>query len=369
MTGRYIVALPFNNNISQLGISRSRAYNRFKSSEKKFHQNPQLAEQYKTVIQEYIDLGHMTEINTSKLANHGYYLLHHAVFKEGSLTTKLRVVFDGSAKTNTGVSLNDTLHVGPIIQDDIFSLLSRFRLYQYVLTGDIEEMYRQILVRPEDRKYQRILWRDDDGPVRTYELNTVTFGLSAAPYLAIRCLHQLADDEQHRYPTGAAILKRDLYVDDLLTGAQTREEAITIHHELEKLMKLGCFNLRQWASNDPTLLQELDSEDINKHLQLGDSTTLKTLGISWDSAADKIKYFVKIAPNIDPITKRVILSETAKLFDPLGLLSPVVIVAKAFIQKLWTLNVHWDTVLPLDLQKEWLQFYKQLPTLEQATFP
>ncbi|XP_015119449.1 uncharacterized protein LOC107042779 [Diachasma alloeum] len=169
MTGRYIVALPFNNNIFQLGISRSRAYNRFKSSEKKFHQNSQLAEQYKTVIQEYIDLGHMTEIDTSKLADHGYYLPHHAVFKEGSLTTKLRVVFDGSAKTNTGMSLNDTLH--------------------YVLTGDIEKMYRQILVRLEDRKYQRILWRDDDGPVRTYELNTVTFGLSAAPYLAIRCLH------------------------------------------------------------------------------------------------------------------------------------------------------------------------------------
>ncbi|XP_063994277.1 uncharacterized protein LOC135171578 [Diachasmimorpha longicaudata] len=367
-TGRYIVALPFNDNISRLGTSRSRAYNRFKSCEKRFFWDADLARQYKAVIQEYIDLGHMTEINTSNLSDHGYYLPHHAVFKRDSLTTKLRVVSDGSATTSTGVSLNDALYVGPTIQDDIFSLLSRFRLHQFVLTGDIEKMYRPVLVRPEDRKYQRILWRDDDGPVRTYELNTVTFGLSAAPYLAIRCLHQLADDEQHLYPTGAAILKRDLYVDDLLTGAQTLQEALTFRSELESLMKRGGFNLRQWASNDPTLLHGVASEDINKRLQLGDSTTLKTLGIAWDSAVDKIKYFVKPS-NIGQTTKRVVLSETAKLFDPLGLLSPVIIVAKAFIQKLWTSKVDWDATLPPDLPKEWLQLYQQLPVLEQVTFP
>ncbi|XP_063972059.1 uncharacterized protein LOC135159927 [Diachasmimorpha longicaudata] len=220
-------------------------------------------------------------------------------------------------------------------------------------------MYRQVLVRPEERKYQRIVWRDDDDPVRTYHLHTVTFGLSAAPYLAIRCLHQLADDEQHQYPTGAVILKRNVYVDDLLTGAQTRQEAITIQSELENLMKLGCFNLRQWASNDPTLLQGVASKDINKRLQLEDSTMLKTLGITWDSVADKIKYFVKTS-NIVQLTKRALLSETAKLFNPLGLLSPAIIVAKAFIQKLWILKVDWDATLHPDLQKEWLQLYQKL---------
>ncbi|XP_076384394.1 uncharacterized protein LOC143263022 [Megalopta genalis] len=112
-------------------------------------------------------------------------------------TTKLRVVFDGSAITSTGFSLNDTLHIGPKIQDDLFYILLRFRIHQYVITGDIEKMYRQFLVRPEDRRYQRILWRDTDNCVKTYELNTVTFGLSAAPYLAIRCLQQVAQDEEY----------------------------------------------------------------------------------------------------------------------------------------------------------------------------
>jgi hypothetical protein len=101
------------------------------------------------------------------------------VIKETSDTTKLRVVFDGSALSTTGVSLNDTLHTGPKLQDDLFEILLKFRSHQYVITGDIEKIYRQILVRPEDRKYQLILWRNSNGEVETYQLNIVTFGLSA----------------------------------------------------------------------------------------------------------------------------------------------------------------------------------------------
>lgn len=91
------------------------------------------------------------------------------------------------------------LMVGPTMQDNIQALLLRFRLQSYVLTGDIEKMYRQFLMRPEDRRFQRIIWRDDEGNIRSYELTTITFGLSAAPYLATRCLNQLAMDEAERY--------------------------------------------------------------------------------------------------------------------------------------------------------------------------
>ncbi|XP_015111016.1 uncharacterized protein LOC107037141 [Diachasma alloeum] len=360
--GRYIVALPFNEKKSLIGESRSRAFRRLKSLERRLEGNAELNTQYCAVIKEYLDLGHLTEVTEADLSSFGFYLPHHAVIKESSLTIKVRVVFDGSAKTSTGISLNETLHVGPTIQDDIFSLLLRFRLHPYVLTGDIEKMYRQVLVRPEDRQYQRILWRDGKEPVRTFELNTVTFGLSAAPYLAIRCLHQLAKDEGHRHPGAARVLQSDLYVDDLLTGTQTGEEA------LDKLVKLGGFNLRQWASNDPLILNELTSDSVNHHLQIGDSTTLKTLGVLWNSSADTITYTAKVSSN-EAVTKRIVLSETAKICDPLGLLSPVVIVAKIIVQKLWTLKIGWDTPLPSDIQEEWLQFYGQLQDISMVTFP
>ena len=160
---------------------------------------------------------------TKVIAKNGYYLPHHAGIKESSATTKLRVVFDASAKTSNGYSLNNNLAVGPTIQDDIFSHLLRLRTHKYVLSADIEKMYRQVLVREEDRKYQQILWKVGN-EIKTYQLNTVTFSLAPAPYLAIRCLIQLADDEGRNHPIAAETLKKDMYVDNLLTGAETTKE-------------------------------------------------------------------------------------------------------------------------------------------------
>jgi hypothetical protein len=112
-------------------------------------------------------LGHTTKITTDLPSSGQHYLPHRGVIKETSDTTKLRVVFDGSALSTTGVSLNDTLHTGPKLQDDLFEILLKFRSHQYVITGDIEKIY------------QLILWRNSNGEVETYQLNIVTFGLSA----------------------------------------------------------------------------------------------------------------------------------------------------------------------------------------------
>ncbi|XP_033317753.1 uncharacterized protein LOC117215502 [Bombus bifarius] len=201
--GRYIVALSFNEKLSSLGSSKAAAMSRLASLHRRFQRDKQYETAYSVVIQEYLDLGHMTKINTDHATDHGYYLPDHGVIKESSDTTKLRVVFDGSASSTTGVSLNDALHTGPKLQEDLRNILLRFRSFQYVLTGNIEKMYRQFILRPEDRPYQKILWRADNGEIETYRFNTVTFGLSAAPYLAIRCLKQLAEDEGPRFPRAA----------------------------------------------------------------------------------------------------------------------------------------------------------------------
>ncbi|XP_068972383.1 uncharacterized protein [Bombus flavifrons] len=323
--GRYIVALPFNETTPSLGSSKAMAMKRLTSLCRRFQRDKQFEADYHAVIQEYLELGHMTKITTDHYTDDGYFLTHHGVIKESSQTTKLRVVFDGSAPTTTGVSLNDVLHTGPKLQDDLFFILLRFRSHQYVITGDVEKMYRQFLVRPEDRKFQQILWRNSDGRVDTYQLNTVTFGLSAAPYLAIRCLRQLADDEGHRYPRAATVLRRDFYVDDLLTGVDTRGEARSLRTELTELLKLAGLNIRKWASNDRELLRGLSEQDINDKLLLGESQTFKTLGVIWNSFDDSILYSVKINPTASRVTKRTISSEIAKIYDPLGLLAPVIL--------------------------------------------
>ncbi|XP_015125115.1 uncharacterized protein LOC107046906 [Diachasma alloeum] len=290
-TGRYVVALPFKESTQKLSLTKEIARKRLQSLDRKFIRDPQLKEQYRAVISEYLELGQMTKIIDDN--NEGFYLPHHAVIKETSLTTKVRVVFDGSASTPEGLSLNSALMVGPTIQDDIFSLITRFRFYKYVLTGDIEKMYRQFIIRPEDRKYQKILWYDDDNEITTYQLNTVTFGLSSAPFLAIRSLQQLARDYSDQYPLASHILQRDMYVDDLLTGFSTKEAARDAQTQVTECLQQAGLKIRQWASNDMSLLQHLPAEDINKNLQLDSSQALKALGVSWNSQADNICYSVK----------------------------------------------------------------------------
>ena len=252
---------------------------------------------YSNVIQEFVDLGHMTKIDPDQPANHEYYLPHRGVIKESSDTTKLRVVLDGSASSNTGISLNDTLLIGPKLQEDLFDILLRFRSHQYVLSGDIEKMYRQILIRPEDRKYQQILWRNSNGEIDAYQLNTVTVGLSAAPHLALRCLKKLADDA--------------------LTGADTKEEVLSIRKELTDLLQSGGFNIRGWASNDSDILRGLSEQDKCRKLQLGESQTLKTLGLFWDSQVDASLYSDDTQADLPRVTKRSISSVIARIYDPL----------------------------------------------------
>ncbi|XP_078051509.1 uncharacterized protein LOC144477649 [Augochlora pura] len=204
--------------------------------------------------------------------------------------------------------------------------------------------------------------------MKTFQLNTVTFGLSAAPYLAIRCLTQLAQDEGRQFPEAAQALTRDFYVDDAITGASTLDEALSLRNELTNLLNTAGLNIRQWASNHPALLQGLAEENVNKILQLGESSTIKTLGVVWNSSDDTISYAVTTSKSIGPITKRTISSEIAKIYDPLGLLGPVIIVAKILLQKLWTMKVDWDESLPMDVHTEWREYYLTLPLLNNVVF-
>ncbi|XP_033218066.1 uncharacterized protein LOC117173536 [Belonocnema kinseyi] len=138
VSGRYCVKLPFNDKRDTLGNSRNTALQRFHALERRFEKDPALKEQYTACIQGYFKESHIKSISSNEPNNQGYYLPHHAVVKTCSLTTKTRVVFDDSAKTTTGISLNDSLMVGPIIQEDLFSIITRFRTFQYALTADIE---------------------------------------------------------------------------------------------------------------------------------------------------------------------------------------------------------------------------------------
>jgi len=362
---RYVVRLPFREIGKRLGDSKIGALKRFSALERKFERDGSFKAQYAQAFAEYLSLGHLSLVKDPE--DDGYYMPHHAVFKEASDTTKIRIVFDASAKSSNGTSLNDVLMVGPTIQDTLFSHLVRFRTYKYVLTADIEKMYLQVLVHPDERRYQRVLWRRND-KIETYQLNTLAFGISSSPFLAIRTLHKLADDERHAFPGAAEMLKTHLYVDNLLSGADTINEARSIRDELTALLARGGFNLRQWASNDERLIDDLPTRALHTGVVLDAERSLKTLGITWGVRDDQICYTTHPIKIVEKLTKRNILSEIAKIFDPLGLLGPIVLYAKKLMQNVWRSGVHWDESVPQCIHTEWLEFARQLEVIEQITF-
>lgn len=169
--------------------------------ERRLTANRNLNDLYTKFMTEYESLGNIIE-KASPLCDPDtrrcFYLPHHGILRETSTTTKLHVVFNGSARTNLGRSLNQYLHTGPALQPNLIDILLRWRMHRYVCSADIEKMYRQIVIHSDDRDFQRILWRSSPlEPIQKYRLYAVTYGLSIAPYLALRILQQLKQDEAH----------------------------------------------------------------------------------------------------------------------------------------------------------------------------
>ncbi|UYV82438.1 hypothetical protein LAZ67_21002170, partial [Cordylochernes scorpioides] len=335
--GRYVVSLPFKLNYNkinyQLGDSKSQALRRFLSLERRFHQKPVYSQHVREFMQEYLNLGHMeviNEIEPEQLSHQVYYMPYHAVLRDQSTTTKLRVVFDASARTSTGLSLNDLLYCGPKLQEDIFNILIKFRTYSIALTADIEKMYRQIRLNPADCCFQRILWRaSPNEPIKEYQLATVTYGTTSAPYLAIKTLKTLAHDEQEQFPQASKAILTNFYVDDMLSGANSVEEAKDLIIKLNQIMRRG--------------------------------------GLIWNTIKDVFQ--VKVQDTMDVKTKRQLLSVIAQFFDPLGIISPSIILLKILMQDAWKLQLDWDDYLPDDIVNLWAQFKKDIGYLSQVMIP
>ncbi|XP_050340495.1 uncharacterized protein LOC126766847 [Bactrocera neohumeralis] len=362
--GKYVVSLPFRKdypvNIS-LGSSLKIAYSQFYRNEARLSRDENLQKEYNRVLNEYVELGHMAKIHTNQTADssNNYYLPHHAVKKEESTSTKVRVVFNASQATSNGTSLNDILLPGPVLQADLTILILRWRLFKYVFNSDIEKMYRQILLKADQTKYQRIVFRNHPTEqTNLFELKTVTFGINCAPYLAIRTLLQLADDVESSLPVASNILRKCMYVDDVLAGGHSIEAAIKARNEIRTALESAGFPLRKWTANCGRILQGLPKDHLlNKEfLDFEDTSDVKALGIRWNAHTDF--FYFKTKPILSPesYTKRAILSDIAKLFDPLGWLAPIIVTAKMIMQHIWLEGTQWDEVVSPTTLDRWHTF-------------
>ncbi|MBN2877647.1 MAG: hypothetical protein JXL85_08365, partial [Bacilli bacterium] len=286
------------------------------------------------------------------------------IIRESSSTTKLRVVFDGSAKTSSGVSLNDTQMIGAKQQKDLFEILLRFSNHKYAMTADIEKMYRQIRVHKDQCDLQRILWMENGRMVK-YRLLTVTYGTASAPFLATRCLKELANVEHLNFPIASDVAVKDFYMDDLMTGSDTIEEAIVLQKEMIEMLLRGGFKLHKWCANDMRVLGSIDENLREKQVLINEEDTVKALGMRWIPSGDCFIFSIEELPEFSVLTKRIVLSDISKLFDPLGFLGPIIVLAKLFIQHLWIQKLGWDEPLSEEDHQSWINYRAQLQALNK----
>ncbi|XP_033231938.1 uncharacterized protein LOC117182932 [Belonocnema kinseyi] len=194
--------------------------------------------------------------------------------------------------------------------------------------------------------------------------------MGSSPYFAIRVNYQLVEDEKVNFPLAASVFASETYVDDLFVGGVDKVSTIALRDDLLQLASASGLRLRKWFSNSVDLLTGLDQSDHGLAIELpyDNSSGFKVLGILWSPSDDAFHFHINEVHD-EISTKRSILSAVSKLYDPMGWLAPVTIVAKILLQKLWLQKLDWDHTLPSDLAQEWYDFCTKLPALSRISIP
>lgn len=372
--GRYIVSLPWIEGHQALPNNRTVAERRLKSTVKSL-ENKGLLNAYQEIFKQWLDEKIIEEVKADILEEiNCHYLPHRAVIKEHS-TTKIRPVFDASAKEKNSFSLNDCLTKGPNYIELIPSILNKFRLYKYGVTADIRKAFLQIEVKEEDRDFLRFFWRENGDPtkMKIFRHRRVVFGVNSSPFLLAATLNYHLDRVPSHLQETALKLKKSMYVDNCVTSCQSEEELRNFMKQSKEIMLSACFDLRGWVYNDIRINKSQTFIETEKTSEISDvqiSDTVNVLGISWNTAEDVLFCDVKLEKYYEEnLTKRIILSLAGQLFDPIGFLSPVTLIPKILLQECWKRKLSWDAKLPNDLEKKFQKWMTELKILKNIRIP
>ena len=319
------------------------AQHRLRLSQKRLSKDQERLKKYKECMEDLLQKGYAKKAPASETPGKTWYLPHHAVFhtpKPG----KVRVVFDCSAKYR-GSSLNDQLLQGPDFTNSLVSVLTRFRQENVALMSDVEAMFHQVNVKPDDCSALRFLWwpsGDLSLEPEEYVMTMHLFGGVSSPSCANYALRKTADDNKANF--AAEIVnsgKRNFYVDDCLKSVKLDEDAVRHVRDLTELLKKGGFRLTKWLSNSRTVVESVP-ECVS---------------------SDTFRFKVIIKDR--PATRRGILSVVSSIYDPLGFVAPFTLPAKILLQNLCKKKLEWDDKISDEDLERWKSWLATLPKLEQ----
>ena len=373
--GRYMLKMPFRSKPIEIPNNRSMAETRQKHLLRKLQRDATLRAGYIKAVEGYVTSGYarkLTEQEMKEDKNHGvWYIPHHAVLNPKK-PGKVRVVHDCAAKY-AGKSLNDHLYTGPDILNSLLGVLFRFRQENVAIVADVEAMYHRVLVYPEDQQFLRFLWWDKGDvtkPYSTYCMTVQVFGAGPSGYNANLALRSCADDGIGRYKANVIeAVHRNFYVDDFIMSVPDEETAIEFVSSISRLLAEGGFRLHKWLSTSLAVVESVPKDEragsIKEITSDAELPQERALGINWDVARDGFVFDVNLQQRQKSglVTKRIILSISASLFDPIGFLSPVLLVPKLIMQQMCRSGLDWDDPAPEDLEQQWKNWLQEMPML------
>ncbi len=370
---KWLVPYPWKKDPKQLPDNRSQAVKRLEATERRLIKNPELAAAYDKQMTEMNTANYSRKLSEEELNSYEgpvHYVSHHGVLRPEKASTPLRIVFNSSA-VYQGHCLNDYWLKGPDLLNSLFGVILRFRENEVAVSGDISKMYHQVLIPQRDQQVHRFLWRnlDTTRPPDTYVKTVLTFGDKPAPAMAQIALRKTAEEGASENERAAAAIKDNSYMDDICDSVHTVDDARQLTEEIDNILEKGGFKIKEWLSNEQ-LQKNTASQPQNdmqvKQLQQGSED--KVLGVAWNSANDNLSFVTKVQCD-NPSTKRKILSQVAKVYDPIGFATAFLIRAKIGLQELWQMGVDWDDDLPAEIKGKWMKFFEELKELNKIFFP
>ena len=375
--GHYVLPLPLRDDKVKFQNNRDLAAHRLKSLKRKLLNNMEYYQDYAAFMQALIGKGYAEAIPANELNltdGKVWYIPHHGVYHPQK-PKKLRVVFDCSAQYK-GQSLNSHLLQGPDLTNNLTEVLCRFRQEVIAFVCDIEAMYHQVQVNPEHRNLLRFLWwknGDLAADVTEYRMTVHLFGATSSPSVANFALKKTADDYATQCGKDAAeFIRHDFYVDDGLKSVPTAAAAIHLIEKSKTLCQMGGFKLHKFLSNSKEVLAAVGPEERSNSVKSLDISKdmlpiERTLGVEWCVESDTFQFRIHLKDK--PLTRRGILSTVSSIFDPLGLVSPVILTGKRILQDLCRDGVDWDDPVPDHIRPKWEQWRNELQLLQSCNIP
>ena len=246
-----------------------------------------------------------------------------------------------------------------------------FRGDYIAFIADIEAMFYQVRIPPEQRSYLRFLWWKDietKDEIADFEMCAHVFGGTSSPSCSNYALKRTAVDNEDKFGEAASnTLKKNFYVDDLLKSLPTVEDTINLVSDVIKMCAAGGFNLTKFTSNSKEVLKTIPEERRkkgvkNQDLVSGDIPEEKALGVHWNVEEDVLGFQIELKEK--PLTRRGLLSTLSSVYDPLGIVAPFILEGRSIIQKLCKGKFKWDETIPEDLKYEWIKWKNKLIDLE-----